>query len=217
MTSCLIFGAGPGLGQALASRFCQEGNNVFLVARNRERLAQQVADLEGQGGTAEAYCCDLADRDQLDQLCKGILDRHGAPDILVYNAFRRLGGEAPTFDLQETESMFEINVWAAVRAIQAFYPAMKARGSGTLLVTGGGAAIDLWPDLVPLGMSKAALRNFCLNLAETAREDGIHAATVTICGHIRTGSKYDPVDIAETFLSLHQQKPDFWQNEYIFK
>ncbi|WP_321398075.1 SDR family oxidoreductase [Emcibacter sp.] len=213
----MILGAGPGLGQALANCFCREGFHVFLVARDKGRLDDQVEALSRKGYTASSIVCDLTKPEQLVQMCTRFMEKHEAPDILVYNAFRRLAGTAPDMELDDTINVFNVNVWGAVRTVQFFYPGMKKRGHGTILVTGGGAAIDLWPELVPLGMSKAALRNYCLNLAETAIKDGVHVATVTICGHIRAGGRYDPGEIAEVYLSLHRQTPDFWQGEYLFK
>jgi NADP-dependent 3-hydroxy acid dehydrogenase YdfG len=217
MQTCLILGVGPGLGQALAECFSRQGYHIFLVARDEVRLRAQADRIESNGSEVSIRCVDLTDDSLTDQLMEEFIRQFGAPDILIYNAFRRVAATAQDLDIDETKSLFDVNVWGAVRSVQAIYPAMKARGKGTILITGGGAAVDLWPELVPLGMSKAALRNFCLNLAETARQDGIHAATVTICGHIREGTRYDPRDIAQAYLELHRQSPDSWQSEHIFK
>ena len=48
------------------------------------------------------------------------------------------------------------------------------------------------------------------------REDGIHAATVTIAGAVKPGTDFDPDNIAELFWTAHTDSKDAWQTEYRF-
>jgi hypothetical protein len=48
------------------------------------------------------------------------------------------------------------------------------------------------------------------------REDGIHAATVTIAGAVQPGTDFDPANIAELFWTAHTDSKDAWQTEYRF-
>ena len=56
--TCIIVGVGPGLGAALARRFAKGGHGVAVAARNCEKLAELVTEIEGAGGTAKAYACN---------------------------------------------------------------------------------------------------------------------------------------------------------------
>src|SRR3954467_5592468 len=55
----LIVGAGPGLGEALATSFAAAGMSVALAARNGSRLSTVVEHLQTLGrATYRAYPCD---------------------------------------------------------------------------------------------------------------------------------------------------------------
>ena len=60
-----ITGASSGFGAGLARRLAREGFAVGLSARRGELLEEIAAEIEGGGGQARAYPCDVADRDGL--------------------------------------------------------------------------------------------------------------------------------------------------------
>ncbi len=59
--SIAVFGAGPGLGRAIARRYAQEGYDVVLVARNQQGLDAFAKDLSNLGVSAHVVTADLAD------------------------------------------------------------------------------------------------------------------------------------------------------------
>ena len=61
--SIAVFGAGPGLGEAVACRYAREGYGVTLVARRPEPLERLAKDLTGAGATAHVITAGLADTD----------------------------------------------------------------------------------------------------------------------------------------------------------
>ncbi len=63
--SIAVFGAGPGLGQAVAHRYAQEGYDVVLVARRREPLELMARDVAAAGAGAHVVTADLADTDAI--------------------------------------------------------------------------------------------------------------------------------------------------------
>ena len=46
---CLIAGAGPGIGQAVARRFAKEGFTIVAVRRNKDQLQTLTADITNSG------------------------------------------------------------------------------------------------------------------------------------------------------------------------
>ncbi|MGB0091629.1 MAG: hypothetical protein WBP81_03735, partial [Solirubrobacteraceae bacterium] len=89
-------------------------------------------------------------------------------------------------------------------------------GIGTVLFTSGGFADHPVPALASLSMGKAALRSAATLIAAGVREDGIHAATITIAGSVVRGTPFDPDNIAELFWTAHTDPTDAWQTEYRF-
>jgi NAD(P)-dependent dehydrogenase (short-subunit alcohol dehydrogenase family) len=78
--SLAVFGAGPGLGQAIARRYAQEGYSVVLVARRREPLELLADDLTGTGATAHVIAADLSDRAAVPGLADQIRAKVGNLD-----------------------------------------------------------------------------------------------------------------------------------------
>lgn len=84
--TAIVTGASRGIGKAIAVRLGASGVKVACVARNAEKLAETVAEIEAAGGTAEAIPCDVADSDAVTQLVEGVAERLGGVDIMVNNA-----------------------------------------------------------------------------------------------------------------------------------
>jgi NAD(P)-dependent dehydrogenase (short-subunit alcohol dehydrogenase family) len=90
---------------------------------------------------------------------------------------------------------------------------MRRAGRGTLLYTGGGLALAPKPGLACAALCKAALRSLALSLAAELAPEGIHAATVTVCGFVQPGTPLSPDLVAETFWELYLEKSSAWQAE----
>jgi len=94
---------------------------------------------------------------------------------------------------------------------------MRAAGSGTIIFTGGGLALDPMSQFASVGIGKAALRNLAQSLAKELKPEGIHVATVTICGMVKAGTHFDPAKIAERFIELHQQPAGSFEAEVLYR
>ena len=82
--SIAVFGAGPGLGQAVARRYAQGGYEVVLVARRQEPLELFAQELTGAEASAHVITADLADTDAIPALAEQIRAIVGDLDALYY-------------------------------------------------------------------------------------------------------------------------------------
>ncbi len=82
----IVTGASQGLGKVMAIELARNGARVACVARNQEKLAQTVAEIVAIGGQAEAFACDVKDRESVDKVVDAVADNWGRLDILVNNA-----------------------------------------------------------------------------------------------------------------------------------
>jgi NAD(P)-dependent dehydrogenase (short-subunit alcohol dehydrogenase family) len=90
-------------------------------------------------------------------------------------------------------------------------PRMAARGSGSILLTGGmPAPVAAYTSL---SLGKAGLRTLAAVLHEHLGPQGVHVATVTVGGYVEPGGDYDPDDIAEHYWRLHVQRREDWELE----
>lgn len=82
----IVTGASQGLGKSVAIGLAINGATVACIARNAEKLASTVADIEAAGGKAIAVPCDVTDREATAAAIKKVAEDHGRLDILVNNA-----------------------------------------------------------------------------------------------------------------------------------
>lgn len=212
-----IIGAGPGMGAAVARRFGREGFHVLLMARNVDHLSALKAELEAQNITCETLAVDASEGTKLKVLLAGLAQGHYL-SVLVYNAMSAEPlGKPSTLDVNAAANAMQVSALSALAAAQAVLPKMRERGNGTLLFTGGGFALEPMAQMSALGLGKAALRNLAYSLFQELRPEGIHAATVTICGMVKPGTAYDPDAIAEHYWQLHCQKPSEFERERVIK
>lgn len=74
------------MGKAVAIALASNGAKVVCLARNADKLAATVGEIEAAGGAAEALACDVTDRAAAAAAIEGVAERHGRLDILVNNA-----------------------------------------------------------------------------------------------------------------------------------
>ncbi|GAC1322809.1 MAG: SDR family NAD(P)-dependent oxidoreductase [Thermoleophilaceae bacterium] len=198
--SILIVGVGEGIGSALAMRFAREGHDVGLVARNGDRLEQLAATLPGRPGTAAA---DAGDERALRAALESLADELGPPEALLYNAVAPVPGSPSELSPSALVSELRVDVVGALVAAQTVLPALRSAGGGSLLMTGGGLALNPSAGFASLSVGKAALRALALVLHQELAPEGIRVTTLTINGYIKPGGHFAPDLIAERFWQLH--------------
>ncbi len=214
---CVVVGAGPGIGLAVAHRFAREGFEIVLLARRAEALKGYAAELHAAGSVAHTFAVDVADTDGLIDVFGRIKTNIGAPEVLVYNAALVKEGQPSELDVEDLVAQFQINVAAGLVCAQQVIPDMKAKRRGTLLFTGGGLALNPHPQYSSLAASKAALRNLCYSLSAELESTGVHVATVTVAGYVQPDTFFDPNLIAECYWQLHTQEVGQWETEIVYK
>ncbi len=214
---CTIVGAGPGVSLGVARAFAAEGFTICLIARSLDKLSSVAAKLRDEGVQALPFAADAGDEHSMRAAFEQIRSAAGETEVLVYNAYAFHPGVPSALAVGDLMADFAVSVAGALAAVKAVLPAMKAAGSGTILFTGGGLALQPSAPAASLAIGKAGLRSLAFSLFEELRPSGIHAATVTICGPVQEGTHFSPDLIAREFLALHQQKQPGWQPEILYR
>lgn len=210
MSKILIIGAGPGLAFTVAQRFGREGWRVVLASRNEARLNEEVKALQAQGADAACRVCDVTDFDALDGLVRAEAE-NGGIDLLNYNA-AVIRPNTPLLDtsIDDIRSDLLVDIGGALIAARAAIPAMKARGGGTILFSGGGLAENPWHTMLTLGVGKAGMRNAVGALVQDPAAEGLRICYVNIAAHV-VGEVRD--ELAELYLQIHAQPRDEFRSE----
>jgi NAD(P)-dependent dehydrogenase (short-subunit alcohol dehydrogenase family) len=215
--ACVIVGVGPGLSQAVAERFAREGYAVGLVTRTQATLDAAAERLAAAGAVVATAAGDGGDPASLRAALDAIAARLGAPEVAIYNASVLRLASPSALAPEALAEDFAIDVTGALVMAQHVLPTMRARGRGTILLTGGGTAFEPWVDAASLGIGKAGIRNLAIALARELAPHGIHAGTVTICGTITPGTFYDPRRIAGAFWEFHRDPPSRFREEIVYR
>jgi short-subunit dehydrogenase len=212
----LIFGAGPGLSRSVAHLFGQKGFSVSLIARNEDKLKEEIKALEAANIKADYKVADVGDEKSLTAILDNLKSSERLPDVILYNAFSLSKGiEAETWD--SLKKQLDVNVGGAFNLIKAIVPAMQKAGKGKIFFTGGGFALDPHPDYVGVGLGKAALRNLVQAAAKKVEGTNVHIATLTILGFIGgPDAKYAPDLIAEKYWKLYNQQQGDFEVEVVY-
>jgi short-subunit dehydrogenase len=179
--SIAIFGAGTGLGQAVARRYVREGYEVVLVARRREPLERLASDLASAGGTAHVISADLSDSAAVPALAGQVRAEVGHLDALYY-APTPDGDFVPAAGLtaQRARAYMPLTLYTLLDLVEQFLPDMLAHGDGAILTAQGASTLRGQPNLSGPGPAQAAQRNYLQSLHAEVAAKGIYVGMLYI-------------------------------------
>lgn len=131
--SAIVTGAASGIGRASARTFAQAGARVLLADINEAGGRQAAAEIVDAGGEAEYLPVDLTDPASIDGFASAVLERHGAPDVIVNTA-----GWGKTQPFWEGTPEFwaklvALNFVGPMQLTKVLLPAMIERSSGRIV------------------------------------------------------------------------------------
>lgn len=211
MKTFLSIGAGPGMGLATAERFAREGFRIVLSARDAGRMRDLAEGLRARGHAVETRTVDAGDPGSVAALVEEVAATFGL-DVLHYNAAAMRQASLADQPRDTFNADLAVNIGGALAAVQAAAPGMTGRGAGTILLTGGGFALQPHPDYLSLSIGKAGIRALAQGLFEGFGDAGVHVATVTVAGFVAPGSR-DADAVAERFWQLHAEPKGAWTPE----
>ena len=129
----LITGASQGIGRDTALALAQTGAKVAVAARNEEKLASLVSEIESAGGSALAVKMDVADAEQVKAGFKQVLDKFGRLDILVNNAAITRDGLSMRMKQDDWEAVLKTNLTGAHLCIQQALSTMMRARAGRII------------------------------------------------------------------------------------
>jgi NAD(P)-dependent dehydrogenase (short-subunit alcohol dehydrogenase family) len=135
--TCLVTGAGSGIGAAVASMLSARGHRVALNGRRRDALDTLASALPGPSLTVPA---DVTTAGAADEVFGAVEAAWGPVEVLVLNA--GAGASAPlarTSD-EDWQRMLDLNLTAPFRFLRRAVPSMTSRGWGRIVLVASNAA-----------------------------------------------------------------------------
>ena len=177
----LITGGSRGIGKAVARALAEEGCDVAIAARDRERLTAAATEIaSATGRKVIGFQVDTGDDASVIAMVAEVVAAFGRIDILVNNA-AVAGGQGPVPNLAAiTEAAFwadmNVKVMGYLRCAREVAPQMKAAGWGRIINVSGLAARQAGS---PIGsMRNVAVAAMTKNLADELGPFGINVTVV---------------------------------------
>ncbi|RQM44658.1 SDR family oxidoreductase [Paraburkholderia bannensis] len=179
MKNILIVGATSAIATACARRWATEGANLFLVARNGERLQQVADDLVARGAKrAACFQLDINEVERHAAMLESCQAELGKIDIVLV-APGTLPDQAQCQDSAEVAMReFNTNVTSIIGLLTPIANLIEAQRSGTIAVISSVAGDRGRPSNYLYGSAKAALSTFCEGLNARLFKAGAHVVTI---------------------------------------
>lgn len=211
----LIGGAGPGLGMAIANKFCAAGFKV--IGLNRSAHASPTTGIE-------LISLDTGDSQATQKTLEDIIGQHGTPAVYVHNPAHLVIKPFTSITAEEFTESWQSMVLSAFNCLQVILPHMAEAQSGSVVVSGATASTRGGAKFAAFSSAKFALRGLVQALAREYQPQGVHVSHVLLDGIIDTAKSramhsLDPAkmmladDIASLYLQLCQQPSSAWTHE----
>lgn len=172
----LVTGGADGIGRGIASRLAQAGASVLLTDFDREKGQAAAEALKSEGGKVEFLSCDVTQKEQVLAAVASCVERFGAIDILVNNAYR---GHGLARIEDKGDEIFEyglkICLYAAKWSMEAAMPHMRERHWGRIVNIASLNGVNAHMGSAEYNVGKEALRSYTRTAAREWARHGICA------------------------------------------
>ena len=194
----VVTGASSGIGEATARKFVDAGFGVIGNGRNAEKLDALEKEL---GDSFCAVAGDVADPEVVERLFSAADERFArAPDIVVVNAGRGLGGPVSGADLDQFDDVLRINVAGALALMKSAAQKLVAAqeksfpdAAADIVVIGSVVGRNISPFSAVYGASKAAAHSLTEALRREVGPKGVRVTLVepgTVLSGFQAGAGY---------------------------
>ncbi|HGX1360837.1 TPA: SDR family oxidoreductase [Staphylococcus aureus] len=210
----VVTGAGSGIGEAIATLLHEEGAKVVLAGRNKDKL-QNVANQLAQD-SVKVVPTDVTNKEEVDELMKIAQQTFGGLNIVINSAGQMLSSKITDYQVDEWDSMIDVNIKGTLYTAQAALPTMLEQSSGHLINIASISGFEVTKSSTIYSATKAAVHTITQGLEKELAKTGVKVTSISP-GMVDTAitaaynpsdrKKLDPQDIAEAVLyALTQPK-----------
>lgn len=168
----IVTGASQGIGEAIASRFAEEGAIVIMCSRRAEHIEAAAERIRKAGGSAVAEAIDVGDLDSLAAFVNRVAERHKRLDILVNNAPLVTYSAITETTNESFRNDLLVNVESVFVATREALKVMRAQKAGSIINISSINGLVAMQGVAGYCASKAAMINFTrATSAEGARSN----------------------------------------------
>ena len=142
----LVTGATSGFGEATARLFAENGYNLIITGRRKERLEDLKNELTAKAGVAIlTLCFDVRNKDEVSKAIEGLSSEWRKIDVLVNNAGLAVGLEhIQDGNTDDWDRMIDTNIKGLLYMTRAVAPLMIEQEHGHIVNIGSTAGKDVY-------------------------------------------------------------------------
>jgi NAD(P)-dependent dehydrogenase (short-subunit alcohol dehydrogenase family) len=171
--AALITGGSSGIGFAIARALREDGFELTLASRTREKVEAAAQELG-----ALAVAADVAQEDDCRRLVDEHRARHGRLDVLVNSAGVGIGGGIDQLSAKQIDLQLDVNLRGLLLVTAAALPLLR-EASGLVVNLASIAGTMGTPPLPVYGAAKAAVIQFTNTLNRGEQEHGVRATAIS--------------------------------------
>ena len=162
----IVTGGNGGIGRAIAVGLAQHGADIVVAARNEQKTAAVVKEIEALDRRCIWVRCDVLEQDDILNTVEIAVRELGSLNILVNNSGIGHGGEpAQTVTLETWHRVIDTNLTSVFLVSQAAHPMLVEAGGGKIINIGSGYSLIAAAGNAPYSASKAGLLNLTQTMA----------------------------------------------------
>jgi NAD(P)-dependent dehydrogenase (short-subunit alcohol dehydrogenase family) len=131
--SAIVTGGGSGIGRAIATRLAADGAAVAVLDRDAASAEHAAEGIVTAGGTAVGVAADVTDRPAIEAAVAEVVERLGAPTILVNNAGLQGFDRFLTITPEHWQRILDVNLTGTFHCCQVVLPHMLDAGWGRIV------------------------------------------------------------------------------------
>ena len=174
----IVTGGNGGLGLGMALGLAGAGANIVVSARNRDKTAHALSELEALGVEARGLEVDLGHESSIKDMVAETVKAFGRVDLLVNNAATSVRKQPEEVSADEWDRVQDVNLRAAFLAAKEVYHHMKRRGGGKIINIGSMTSLFGSDWVAPYSASKGGLVQLTKSLAVAWAKDNIQVNAI---------------------------------------
>jgi NADP-dependent 3-hydroxy acid dehydrogenase YdfG len=171
--AALVTGGSSGIGLAIARALKEDGYELTLASRTRERIEAAASELG-----ATAVVADVSSAEDCERIVAEHGLRHGRLDVLVNSAGIGIGGRIEDAQVKHVDLQIDVNLRGLMLVTRAALPLLKE--SEGLIVNLASIAGTMPVAALPVyAATKAAVISFTHSLNAALEDDRVRATAIS--------------------------------------